>query len=225
MIQGLVFDVDDTLAYERDYIRSGFSAVARRAGSSSTEVDTLEQWLGDAFDAGVRGDTFERLLRAFPAVAARVSVDDLVDTYREHEPRIGLVPGMASTLDALRDRGLRLGVLTDGPQASQSAKVRALGLDRWFDPVVLTERLGPGFGKPAREGFEWIANSWRLAGPLLGYVGDNPAKDFAGPNRLGWASIRFRDPLQLRAALEPSTDADRAGFVVTTPGGLLDLIR
>lgn len=224
MIRGLVFDLDDTLAYERDYVRSGFSAVAGRAGTTMAEVDSLDRWLHAAFESGVRDDTFDRLLRAFPDVAARMTVDDMVAIYRSHAPQVDLVPGMAATLDALQGRGLRLGVLTDGPEASQSAKVRALDLGRWFDPVVLTDRLGPGLGKPAVAGFEQIAGAWRLAGPSVAYVGDNPTKDFGGPNRLGWTTIRLRDPVQLRATLEPRTDADRARFEVTTPAALLDLL-
>ena len=225
MILGLVFDLDDTLCYERDYVRSGFASVARRAGTTAADVDVLQRWLTNAFESGVRGDTFDRLLQAFPDVAERMTVDDLVSTYREHEPQIELVPGMASTLDGLRRRGVRLGVLTDGPTASQSAKSRALDLRRWFDPIILTDTLGASFGKPATGGFERVALAWGLAGTTLAYVGDNPAKDFSGPNRLGWTSVRLRDPLQLRFALEASTDADRPDFEIHTSAEALDLCR
>ena len=37
VIRGVVFDLDDTLYDERDYVRSGFAAVGRSAARDSTE--------------------------------------------------------------------------------------------------------------------------------------------------------------------------------------------
>jgi putative hydrolase of the HAD superfamily len=41
----------------------------------------------------------------------------------------------------------------------------------------------------------------------MSYIGDNPEKDFIGPRKLGWLTIRLRQPEQLRFALEPSSAA------------------
>jgi putative hydrolase of the HAD superfamily len=207
VIHGVVFDLDDTLFFERDYVRSGFACVARTIGTDDADVARLSSWLWSAFEDGVRGDTFDRLLLAFPHVAARYSVDDLIDVYRRHEPQIHLIEGTADVLDHLRGRGVRLGVLTDGPLESQSAKVVALRLERWFDPVVLTEALGPAARKPGTTGFAAIAAAWSMDSSSLVYVADNPAKDFAGPRSLGWLTIRFRDPRQERFPQEPATPA------------------
>jgi len=221
VIRGVVFDLDDTLSDERDYVRSGFAHVARSAGRTDAESAALLAWLWDAFEAGVRGDTFDRLLVAFPDLAGRLTRDDLVAAYRGHEPDIALAAGVEPVLDELRRRGLRLGVLSDGPAASQAAKARALGLERWFDPIVLTGALGPEFGKPATAGFERIEGAWDERGPALAYVADNPEKDFIGPRRLGWATIRIRRPAQLRAGLEPVDDGARPDAEVATPEALL----
>jgi putative hydrolase of the HAD superfamily len=202
VIRGVVFDVDDTLYLERDYVRSGFQHVARIAGSGDAEVAALGHWLWSAYEAGIRGDTFDRMLVAFPDVAERHSVPDLVAAYRRHEPAIRLMAGTADVLDGLAARGLRLGVLTDGPVESQSAKARALALDRWFDPIVLTAVLGPSAHKPGTMGFAAIAAAWSLQAEELVYVGDNPLKDFAGPRSLGWRTVRLRGPDQLHRALE-----------------------
>jgi putative hydrolase of the HAD superfamily len=208
VIRGAVFDLDDTLYFERDYVLSGFEHVARFASTSDTRSATLSTWLWSAHEAGIRGDTFDRMLAAFPDVAARHSKRELVAAYRAHAPSIGLSDGTREVLDGLVALGLRLGVLTDGPVESQSAKAAALGLDRWFDPVVLTAALGPTAHKPATSGFALIAATWSLPPGALVYVGDNPAKDFAGPRALGWWTIRLRDPRQERSALEAETAAD-----------------
>jgi putative hydrolase of the HAD superfamily len=223
VISGLVFDLDDTLSFERDYVLSGFAHVANAAGRTSQEVEEVKRWLLEAFDSGVRGDTFDRLLRAFPQVAERMTLDDLMIEYRGHDPHIELIPDMAQTLDALHQLDIRLGVLTDGPEISQAAKAQALELARWFDPIVLTEKLGHGLGKPATAGFELIAGLWGLPPSALSYVADNPEKDFRGPNTLGWTSIRLRDPRQLRHELEPTSAADKPALEIHSPSELLDL--
>jgi putative hydrolase of the HAD superfamily len=224
VIRGIVFDMDDTLYDERDYVRSGFSAVARVAGRSDAEVAQLTAWLSVAFEAGVRGDTFDRLRAAFPDVAERCTTIELVEAYRAHVPDVRLAPGMPATLDALQRRGLRLGVLSDGPVASQSAKVAALGLERWFDPILLTEALGPAYQKPGTAGFEAIAMSWGMSGPELAYVADNPQKDFLAPRRLGWLTIRLSHPRQLRHELEAADDHHRPDTVIGAPDDFLRIL-
>src|SRR5689334_19202767 len=148
------------------------------------------------------------MLAAFPDVGARHRIDELVSVYRTHPPAIGLAAETVDVLDALADRGLRLGVLTDGPIESQSAKAAALRLDRWFDPVVLTASLGTAAHKPGTAGFLAIAAEWSLPPSTLVYVGDNPLKDFAAPRALGWRTVRLRDPRQERHDLDPASGSD-----------------
>jgi len=210
VIRGVVFDIDDTLYDERDYVRSGFSAVARVVARSDDEATTLADWLWTGFENGVRADAFDRLRAAFPDVAARVSTADLVDAYRRHRPSIALAPGAAETLDRLGSLGQRLGILTDGPVDSQAAKVAALGLARWCEPIIMTDEHDASFAKPGTAGFASIARAWGLLAAELVYVADNPAKDFYGPRRLGWKTVRVVHPRQVRGQPETADDRFRA---------------
>jgi putative hydrolase of the HAD superfamily len=208
VIRGVVFDLDDTLYDERDYVLSGFAAVADSIGATPRERERLRAWLVEAFASGVRGDTFDRMRGRFPDVAGRVSTAHMIELYRSHQPALSLIDDARAVLDALAGRGLRLGIITDGPAASQAAKAEALGLSTWCSPVILTEALGPGRGKPHPAAFEAIAEAWSLGPQELVYVADNPRKDFAGPRRLGWRTIRVRRPGQLHAAAEPGSPDD-----------------
>ena len=203
MNPGLVFDLDDTLYWERDYVRSGFKAVAASVTDSAQDADALSAHLQAGFDAGRRGSAFDDLLVAFPGLSGRTSVGDMVRTYRAHAPDVRLDPSVTGVLDELTRRGSRLGIVTDGPLVSQRAKANALGLTRWFDPIVCTDALPPGSAKPAAIAFERIEAAWGMAGAMLAYIADNPEKDFAAPRRLGWRTVRLRDPRQLRATIEP----------------------
>jgi len=138
---------------------------------------------------------------------------------------IALTPGVDEELDRLAKRGLRLAVLSDGPWASQHAKAIALGLDRWFDPVLLTSAHGPEYAKPGGAGFDQIARAWDLSGIELAYVADNPLKDFIGPRRLGWQTIRLRHRGQLRWQLEPVSPAHRPDIEIGTIAALVESLR
>ena len=224
MIRGIVCDMDDTLYDEREYVRSGFSVVARVVGHSDQQTADLAAWLWAAFEAGIRGDTFDLLRAAFPDAGDRFSTGDLVDIYRTHVPSITLAPGVPETLDRLHRLGQRLGVLSDGPVASQAAKATALSLKRWFDPILLTGSFGPTFAKPGTAGFEAIALGWGIQAEELAYIADNPQKDFVGPRKLGWRTIRILHPRQLHYGLEPVDDDHRADIVIDSPADLLRVL-
>ena len=128
---GVVFDLDDTLYLERDYVRSGFRAVAEDAvAGTSVSPDEASKFLWDGFLAGVRGSSFNDLLTEYPDIAARRTIPDLVRVYREHPPTIDFLPGAEALLQELKGLGVPLAVITDGPLESQAAKAEALGVAR-----------------------------------------------------------------------------------------------
>jgi putative hydrolase of the HAD superfamily len=200
----VVFDLDDTLYLERDYVRSGFRAVADeiaralpRLGKKSFEI------LWEEFGSNVRGNSFDRLASALPDVAASVSVDRMIGIYRSHVPEIAPIPGARRLLLALKSRGLRCGLITDGREYQQQAKLDALGLGSFFDRVIINEARDRF--KPDRRSFRQMQCDLGADAARCWYVADNPRKDFIGPHLLGWRSIRLRRPGQLWGSLE-STD-------------------
>lgn len=197
-VRCVVFDVDDTLYLERDYVLSGFRAVGEWA-ARELGIDSFAERAFAEFEAGARGDIFDRALAGAGASRAPGVVQKLVSIYREHRPCIVLAPDAAVCLDRLHHQ-VRLAGLTDGPLASQRAKVEALQLARWLDPVVYTSALGEGFGKPDRRGFQLIEGTLGVSRDECAYVADNPLKDFDGPLSLGWRVARIRRAGGLHAA-------------------------
>ncbi|HKT02028.1 MAG TPA: HAD family hydrolase [Rugosimonospora sp.] len=187
---GVVFDVDDTLYLERDYVASGFAAleplVRQRWGVPGFDTVAWQLFLG-----GHRGTTIDAALQRLGVRPTPDGIADLVTAYRAHHPRISLLPDAREALEQLRGEGVPVAFLSDGPERSQAAKVAALGLDRYASHTVLTGAYRDGrFGKPHPRGYQEIAA--RLGCARLAYVADNPAKDFAAPRRLGWSTVRIR---------------------------------
>lgn len=304
---GIVFDLDDTILPEAEYVRSGMNAVAAYCVSCLTprrlysllskacteglpplpavEIDTpaassesadviglralcaqaISRFLLEEFERDVRGNSFDRLLAAFPelkacpaplgifppasltftppstgeaggdslerrrkgegaqlVVADGVNVINLVQVYREHVPKIALSPLWRCLLQRLCASGRRVGIISDGPLVTQAAKVKALGLAEFCDPILLTDRWGREFWKPSARAYREIELLWGEPGGELTYVGDNPAKDFLAANELGWRTVRLRFPGQLHYAAAAAGAAAAAQIVC---GSLVELER
>lgn len=208
----VVFDIDDTLYLEREYVRSGFDAVGVWARTELGVADLgARAW--ETFESGVRGRIFDEALAACGVASNGSLVSCLVDVYRSHEPAIAVLDDVRTWLAAC-PADIALAVVTDGPPISQRLKATALGLGDWADPIIVTEELGSGRCKPHPAAFERVEAATGLTGGACAYVGDNPAKDFGGPRGRGWRTVRVRrrDGLHAAVASGADVDAEIAGF-------------
>lgn len=195
MISVVAFDLDDTLYPERDYVDSGFRAVARALTDDVSRqqrlVDMMHQLAEDN-----PGRVFDRLLSmgAHRGWLASACVEDLVKLYREHWPRIELYEDASVILDQLQRSGLRTALITDGPAVSQWNKIRALGLHERVNYIIVTDELGPGrmYWKPHIRAFKQLLEHFSVPASQACYVGDNVAKDFIGANQVGMRTILVR---------------------------------
>jgi putative hydrolase of the HAD superfamily len=193
----LVFDLDDTLYLERDYVRSGFAAVGAWALDvmDVPEVgDTAWQLFLDGARRTTLGDAFAQLGRPL----AESELREAVRIYRDHVPDITLCPDARETLLSLRGRA-DLGLITDGPQSSQRAKIEALRLRELIAEIIVTDEH-PGWGKPAEYAFADVERRFGTGGERYTYVADNPIKDFIAPLALGWRGVRVIRPGSLHAS-------------------------
>ena len=194
----VVFDLDDTLFAERDYVRSGMAAVAALVEQLNGEALPLDM----SHDADPLGAIRRR------AGLPETALEALLWAYRLHRPTITLRPGAATAIAACRRRGDAVAVLTDGRSVTQRLKIAALGLD--LDGIFISEELGAT--KPSDIGFGAIERALPAAGYV--YVADNPEKDFLAPNARGWWTI----------GLGPLTDAIHACDLSVLPPQALPTI-
>jgi putative hydrolase of the HAD superfamily len=223
--QVVVFDIDDTLYLERDYVRSGFRAAGAWADRVLGVADLADRaW--KAFEEGVRGTIFDVALADCGCAVTPELITQLVSCYRDHVPDIKLLDDARACLDRLSlEGGVVVAVVTDGPLASQEAKARSLGLSTWSQHVIFTEALGAGFGKPNPRAFELIEQRLGVSGDRCAYVADNPSKDFVGPHQLGWTTLRVRRQHGLHFGVESGGDVDYEVADLSEPLGLLGRAR
>lgn len=206
--QAIVFDLDDTLYPERDYVLSGFRAVAQ--WSEINLCIPQEQGyrvLCQLYASGVRGNTFNQWLHLFGVDEEHVPA--LVWVYRQHKPQLCPFPEVPELLAELH-RHYRLGLLTDGYLEVQKRKLVALGLAAFFDAILFTDKLGREHWKPSPKPFREILLRLSIKDPGCAvYVADNPLKDFIGARKTGMYTVWVRRPGGEYAHHEPPTEAHR----------------
>ncbi|AKQ41687.1 hypothetical protein CP97_06115 [Aurantiacibacter atlanticus] len=196
----LVFDLDDTLYLERDFARSGFAALDDYLNSSRGLAGFAEA-CSRKFDAGIRGNIFNAALEELGCAEEDTFIHELVNLYRSHEPRISLADDARIFLDNNRQP---LALITDGPAATQNAKIDGLGIRSTFGHIVTTGAWPKGFGKPHPRSFKQVmAWSGQKAGDHI-YIADNPAKDFLAPRDLGWRTVQINREGRVHDPVPPS---------------------
>lgn len=193
-----VFDMDDTLYLERDYVKSGFRHIESLA-QTRYGIAGVGDRAWELFAAGVRRTTFNLITDEFSLPGDAVA--SFVAAYRDHEPEIRLAADAELFIRHLPDDAVGTGLVTDGYAAGQWRKVRALRLDKLLDNIVVTGDHGDGWPKPGDLAFRAIEARFCGGSTEFVYFGDNPAKDFHAPHQLGWRTVRVRRQMGLHAEL------------------------
>jgi putative hydrolase of the HAD superfamily len=97
-----------------------------------------------------------------------------------------------ATLTALREGGLKLGLITNGNESIQGRKIERLGLGPYLDAIAISEMLG--VHKPDPRIFDHVLNALGVSPSAAAFVGDHPEMDMAGARRSGLVAIWKRDP-------------------------------
>ena len=181
----VVFDLEDTLYQEMDFLKSGYQAVANYLSKSVGEDDLYAEMI-EAYQAGEK-DVFQKVLDDHQLT---IDKSELLDIYRYHIPQIHLDSKVRSVLEQLQGK-CHLALITDGRTRTKRNIINALGLSEYFDgaDVYISDEVG--HLKTAPYSFERIMEKNPDCQYI--YVGDNPAKDFLMPNRLGWLTVCLKD--------------------------------
>ncbi len=222
-IRAVVFDLDDTLFLERNYVRSGFTAVGEYLRIRTGRRSAFEQWMWRRFVSGRRDGMFDALNAHFGLGLTGREIRRLVGVYRRHRPDIRPCRGVEAVLANLRRRRLKLGLISDGFLPAQPLKLEAIGLGKYFHKVIFTEQMGRDAWKPSPRAFESIRRALRVPHAGCVYVADNPSKDFLAPNGLGWMTIQWRRGRQVHTG-NPAPQGGKPQRVIRSGPQLLRLV-
>jgi len=193
-----VFDLDDTLYHEIDFLKSAYHSIV--AEISSDPNDILYNELLNIYLSG--SNPFRFLIEKFPE--KNLTVEKLVYLYRNHYPIISLREGALEMLKEIKKKNGKTGIITDGRGITQRNKIQALDLGSLIDRLVISEEFGSE--KPASVLYESFMD--KDGGRQYYYFGDNISKDFISPKKLGWCCIGVLDgtSIHYKKLNEYSTD-------------------
>lgn len=183
-----VFDLDDTLYKEVDFVKSAFQYIAHRLAEILPDVTSAAVYdtLWSVFLEG--GDAFGEVIRQYGVETYTKA--DLLDWYRYHKPSITLDADIQETLRILKSQGADLAIITDGREQTQQNKIEALGLTAYMSAVVINDNFK--HLKPNKYSYRQIEKQFGSDCEFF-YVGDNTSKDFVAPNALGWTTVCLLD--------------------------------
>lgn len=116
-------------------------------------------------------------------LATRIA--DRFTAYREEE--MFVFPGAHDAIDALKARGVKLALVTNGGAGPQRAKVERFALTHRFDHIQIEGEHG--FGKPEERAYLHAMQVLGVTASETWMVGDNLEWEVEAPQRLGIYAI------------------------------------
>ena len=118
---------------------------------------------------------------------------ELADAFTwTREERVAPLPGAVETLELLRSRGHRLGLVTNGSGEFQRRKLARYDLESYFEDIRIEGEQG--IGKPHPPVFARALEALGARPEQTWMIGDNLVADIAGAQALGmggvWVDIR-----------------------------------
>lgn len=175
----IIFDLDDTLMYEIEYLESAYYEIASLLDKSNKDrlYEDMIHWYYQ------KQDVFGMLEKKYSH--AKI---DLLNIYRNHFPTIKMAEDVKDTLDYLKRNSYKIGLISDGRSVTQRNKLKALNIEDIFEKIIISEEFGST--KPDVKNFKIFMDDENLE---YFYIGDNTKKDFIAPNNLGWVTIALKD--------------------------------
>ncbi|XLS30846.1 HAD family hydrolase [Flavobacteriaceae bacterium M23B6Z8] len=185
-LQLVVFDLDDTLYKELDFLESAYKEIAVFLESRIRIFRS--QIYKEMIDWYYEGENvFRKVLERYPV--PEVDIHTLLTIYRNHVPDIQLSKDHKTTLDSITRKEIPIAIMTDGRSLQQRNKIKVLGLESYTKEILISEEFGSE--KPDRRNYEYFMKAY--PGRTYYYIGDNTKKDFVTANSLGWITICLLD--------------------------------
>ncbi|TYS57761.1 HAD-IA family hydrolase [Sutcliffiella horikoshii] len=118
--------------------------------------------------------------------------DELLDDYIHHFP-FHCTPfnNVESTLKRLSEDNLSLGMITNGFEVFQMNNLKALGIDHFFQSILVSER--EGIKKPNPEIFRRAAERLQVSLKECLFVGDHPENDVKAAKAVCMTTVWKKD--------------------------------
>ena len=171
--------------------------------------------LGSVDGAAVSREAWRRALRAC-GVADECVVERAARIYRrESRGAYRLFDDVDAFIASARARDVPLALVTNGARDSQRDKLSALGIEHWFEAVVISGEIG--VGKPDPGIFELALDRLSAGRDGVWHVGDSLAADVAGAQAAGLTAVWLNRDGIARKPRDPEPDLEISSLSELAP--------
>lgn len=195
MLKAVVFDLDDTLYDQYEYLASAFRESAKylSARLNFNENYLLDRLLEISRTIGSdSGKIIDALIQSLGEnLYEKELADGAVNSFLSYRPaKLETYDGVRNVLESLKAKNFKIGVLTDGRREIQISKLQALSIIHYFDAIVTSDDYGREKRRPAPFTYHLILRKLEVKPQECAFVADNPKKDFITAKKIGIITIR-----------------------------------
>jgi putative hydrolase of the HAD superfamily len=216
-VKALLFDMDNTL----------FDLVGAQIAACKSVVQHLGHDDGDelfsCFLTGSHGFESTENIRQYMQerrIPTNGMYDEACRIYATEKLRhITPYPGVAKTLQAIREMGFSTGIVTDAEKADATLRLDKCGLSRYFDCMITFDMIG--VKKPAPDPFLTALGMISALPEHTLFIGDSPRRDIEPCKKLGIRTVyaRYGD------RFSKTRDYNGADFVIDRMDQVLGIVE
>ena len=222
MIKGVVFDLDATLSDRRRVLCEIGKKFFKQKKELLYEEITEEQFVNELLESDLNKNHYGweamgEWLYNRNVLKKKEYWKPLFDFVHEYYKIIGFAEEDAEfVLNELKNRGYKLGIITNGTKECQGAKLKLLNFDKYLEHTIICEETR----KPNKEPFLEMAEALNLKPEELMYVGDNPLNDVEGSRNAGYTPVWMR-----KYAIWIFPEIKMCDYVIDSLSDLLNILK
>ncbi|QHJ70040.1 HAD family hydrolase [Planococcus halotolerans] len=194
MIKAVIFDLDGTLLDRDKSVEKFIYGQHKRLESALGHIDQshyTQRFLElDNHGYVWKDKVYQQLIEEFDITG--MSKEQLLKDYLTHfAAQCVPFPHLVPMLKELKTDNILLGMITNGYTDFQSGNIEALGIEQYFDAILISEK--EGLRKPDKRIFEKALERLGVQADQAIFVGDHPTNDVEASANAGMTSVWKRN--------------------------------
>jgi putative hydrolase of the HAD superfamily len=204
------FDIDDTLIDHTGASRKSLLATHKLLLPSAPQKEFETVWKEQTnkfwklftdkklnFDEQ-RVKRMQAIWEHFGIKINKKEADKLFSTYLNlYESSWRLFPGVKKSLKILKNKGIKLGIISNGNRSQQDKKLTQTGVSELFETELIIVSEEAGFSKPDPKIFKYAQKKSGVKIEELIFFGNDIVQDIEPSQKLGWKNILVDSPQKI----------------------------